>query len=148
MASTRLCDCYRSYVNGFAKLASPLTQLLKKEVPFHSNALQERSFKDLKVALINAPVLAFPDYELPFVMYTDASALGLSAVLLQQDARGKDSAAAYASRTLSQAESINSVTHQEALAVVWALKHFWDIIISYPITLFTDHAAVTELFKR
>ncbi len=39
------------------------------------------------------------------------------------------------------------MTHQETLAVVWALKHFRDIILGYPITVYMDHAAVTELFR-
>ncbi len=39
------------------------------------------------------------------------------------------------------------MTHQETLAIVWTFKHFRDIIIGYPITVFTDHAPVTELFK-
>ena len=142
-----LCGYYRSFIKNFAALASPLNQLLKKEVPFHWNAAQEKSFQDLKEALCNAPVLAFPDYEAPFIIYTDASALGLGAVLMQQDARGKNCAIAYASRTLNSAESNYSVTHQETLAVVWALKHFRDIVFGYPITIYTDHAAVTEIFK-
>ncbi len=66
---------------------------------------------------------------------------------MQPDARGKNRAIAYASRTLTPAESNYSVTHQETLAVVWALKHFRDIILGYPITVYTNHAAVTELFK-
>ncbi len=53
---------------------------------------------------------------------------------------------AYASRTLNRGESNYSVTHQETLAEVWALKHFRDIITGYPITVFKDQAAVTELF--
>ncbi len=116
-------------------------------VPFHWNAPQHKSFKDLKSALINAPALAFPDYSVPFTLYTDASDLGLGAVLMQPDVRGKNRAIAYASRTLNQAESNYSVTYQETLAVVWALKHYRDIILGYPITIFNDHAPVTELFK-
>ncbi len=80
-------------------------------------------------------------------MYIDASALGLGAVLMQPDARGKNRAIVYESRTLNPAESNYSVTNQDILVVIWALKHFQDIIIGYPITLYTDHAAVTELFK-
>ncbi len=88
------------------------------------------------------PVFAFPDYKLPFVMYMDSSALEFCAVLMHQHR-----SVAYASRILNQAESNYSVTHQGTLAVVWALKHFRDIILCYPITVFTDHAAVTKLFK-
>ncbi len=53
----------------------------------------------------------------------------------------------YMSRTPNQAESNYSMTHQETLAVVWALEHFRGIILGYPIIVFTDHAAVTELLK-
>ncbi len=80
-------------------------------------------------------------------MYTDAFALGLGAVLMQPDARGKNRAIAYASRTLTPAESNFFATHQETLAVVWALKNFRDIILGYPITVYMDHAVVAELFK-
>ncbi len=53
---------------------------------------------------------------------------------------------AYASRLLTSAESKYSVTHLELLAVVWALQHFRDIIFGYPVTVYTDHIAVTQLF--
>ncbi len=142
-----LCGYYRPFIRGFARISSPLTQLLRKQVPFHWNALQDKSFSDLKSALINAPALAFPDYSFPFTLYTDASILDIGAVLMQPDARGKNRPIAYANRTLNQAETNYSVTHQETLAIVWALKYFRDIIVEYPTTAFTDHAPVTELFK-
>ncbi len=66
---------------------------------------------------------------------------------MQPDARGKNRAIAYASRISNQVETNYSVTHQETLAIVCALKHFRDIIQRYSITIFTDHAPVTELFK-
>ncbi len=66
---------------------------------------------------------------------------------MQPDTRGKNHAIAYASRTLNQAEANYSVTHQETLAIIWTLKHFRDIILGYPITVFRDHAPVTEVFK-
>ncbi len=91
--------------------------------------------------------MAFPDYSVTFSLYTDASALGLGADLMQPDARGKNHAITYASRILNQAEANYSATHLETLAIVWAFKHFRDIILGYPITVFTDHAPVTELFK-
>ncbi len=108
--------------------------LLKKNTPFHWDAAQKKSFEDLKFALTHAPVLTFPDY-IPFVLYTDASALGLGAVLMQPDESGKNRVIGYASRTLNPAESNYSVTHQETLAIIWALKQFKDIILGYQITI-------------
>ncbi len=142
-----LCGYYRQFISRFAKISSPLNQLTRKGVLFHWDAPQQHSFDALKTALTNAPVLQFPNYADPFTMFTDASALGLGAVLMQPDQHGKLHAIAYASRTLSQAEKNYSVTHLEALAVVWALKKFRNIVYGYKITIFTDHAPVTHLFK-
>ncbi len=55
---------------------------------FHWDSLEEKAFLDLKVALTNAPVLAFPDYSLPFILYTDVSSLGVGAVLMQHYVHG------------------------------------------------------------
>ncbi len=66
---------------------------------------------------------------------------------MQVDARNKLQPLAFASRTLNKAESNYSTTHLEALAVVWPLRHFRDIIYGYPIHVKTDHAAVVELFN-
>ncbi len=77
-------------------------------------------------------------------MYT---ALGLGAVLMQQDACGEHRAVAYASRTLNKAGLNYSVTHHEILAVVWDLKHFLDMILGCPKTVFTEYATVIKFFK-
>ena len=142
-----LAGYYRSFVKGFSTLAAPLNLLLKKEAPFHWHAQQEESFKVLKEALTNAPVLIFPDYSKPFIMCTDASQVGLGAVLMQTDNRGKNQPVAFASRTLNPAERNYSVTHLEALAIVWGLKKFRDIVYGYSITVYSDHAPVGDLFR-
>ncbi len=66
---------------------------------------------------------------------------------MQHDERNKLQPLAFASRTLNKAESNYSTTHLEALAVVWALRHFRDIIYGYEIKVRTDHSAVVELFN-
>ncbi len=140
-----LAGYYRAFVKNVVSIASPLTRLLKKDVPFLWSDAQQRRFTTLKDALTHAPILAFPDYKLPFTMRTEASALGIGAVFMQTEGK-RPHPIAYASRVLTSAESEFSVTHLEALAVVWALQHFRDIIFGYPITVYTDHSAVTQLF--
>ena len=142
-----LAGFYRQFIKGFSMIAQPLTALLKKNVPFTWSDEQEKSFLNLKNELCQAPVLAFPDFERDFTLCTDASAIGLGAVLMQPDQLGKMRAIAYASRLLNKAECNYSVTHREALAVVWALRHFRDLILGFQIHVLTDHYAVTELFK-
>ncbi len=75
-------------------------------------------------------------------------ALRLGVVLKQPVARGKNCAIAYVSWTLNPAEPNCSVTHQEALAVVWALRHFHDIILGYPMTAYTHALQLLLSFSR
>ena len=64
-----LTSYYRPFMKAFAELASPSTQLLKKDVSFYWYAAQERSFQNLKEVLVSAPVLGFPDFIAPFHIY-------------------------------------------------------------------------------
>jgi len=92
-------------------------------------------------------VLAFSDYIKPFTLCTDASGIGLGSALMQLYTRGKLRTIAYASCKLRNAETRFSVTHLEAYAVVWSPKTSRSIIFGLEITIYTDHQAVTELFK-
>ncbi len=67
---------------------------------------------------------------------------------MQTDGAAKNHVIAFASSVLSAAEKNYSVTHLEILAVVWALKHFRDIIMAYKITVYTYHSPITEIFKE
>ncbi len=128
-------------------LLLPLLSRLKKDVPFIWHDDQRQAFEFLKHTLTHTPVLAFPDYKKPFILCTDASSLAAGAVLMQASESQRPHVIAYASSVLNSAECKYSVTHLEALAVVWALKHFRAIVYGYPITIYTDHSAVTQLFS-
>ncbi len=121
--------------------------LLRKDVSFAWGDAQENAFNALKSALTTAPLLTFSDFNKPFVIATNAPGHALGATLMQTDDRGKNRPIAYASRILSSAESRYSVTDLETLAIVWALRHFRDLIYGYPITVYTAHKAVKDLFK-
>ncbi len=79
---------------------------MKKKVAFHWNVVEESSFRDLIFALTNALLLALPDYGAPFAICTDAFGLGLGAIFMQCDERGKNHVIAYASRVLMQPSQI------------------------------------------
>ncbi len=99
-----LAGYYRAFMKNFASVASSLTRLLKKDVPFLWNDAQQNSFVTLKEALTNAPVLAFPDYSLPFTLCTCASALGVGSVLMQTEPGKRPHDIACASRVLTAAD--------------------------------------------
>ena len=73
-----LASYYRRYAKGFAAITSPLHALTKKEVVFHWTPECHEAFTKLKHLLTMAPITAFPESNLPFRLYTDASTLGLA----------------------------------------------------------------------
>ena len=98
-----LASYYRQYMKGFATIAAPLHALTKKEVVFYRIPECQEDFLKLKHLLKTAPITAFPDFNLPFRLYTDASTLGLGALLAQvQD--GKEQIICCASCALTQTE--------------------------------------------
>ena len=76
----------------------------------------------LKIALTAAPVLAYPDFSLEFILYTDASSHSLGAVLAQIQ-NGREVVIAYSSRVLTAPEKNYFITENEALAVLWSTHY-------------------------
>jgi hypothetical protein len=78
-----LARYYRSFIEGFAKISKPMTELLEKDKKFECTSACEASFQELKKRLTTAPILVMPDIEKPFSIYCDASGQGLGCVLMQ-----------------------------------------------------------------
>ena len=112
---------YRHFILQFAQVASPLTQLLRKNVAWHWGKEQEEAFQVLVQRLSSIPVLGHLDPSLPLVVYTDASLEGLGAVLAQQSG-SHERPLYFLSRRLKDEESRWHSNELECLAVVWALK--------------------------
>ena len=135
---------YRRYIEDFATIAEPLNQLTRKKTEFKWEASCEKAFNTLKEALCKHPVLAHPNFQLPFHLTTDASATGLGAVLSQTQF-GEERPICYASRTLTTSERNYSTTERECLAVVWAVEYFDYYLSGASFTVFTDHDPLTYL---
>jgi hypothetical protein len=93
---------YRKFVKNFARIATPLYDLLKKVTEWKWSEPQQKSMEEIKEKLITAPVLAHPDYTKPFIIHTDASTSGLGVVLSQRDSENKEHPIVFPSRTLSR----------------------------------------------
>lgn len=142
-----LSGYYRRFIHDYARLAEPLFTLTKKDSPFTWDTACEESFERLKQKLTTAPVLSFPDFNLPFFLHTDASDVGLGAALMQMDVQGREVAVAFASRTLHKSERPYSTPEKECLAVIWALEHFRPYVEALHVTIFTDHSGLTWLMS-
>ena len=133
-ASRSIFSCYATYVKGFANIAEPLHQLTSKGVEFKWSDLCQKAFVHLKQCLLSPPILATPNFSIEFTLCTDASDLGLGAVL-QQDNR----VIAYTSRALTKLEKNYSVIEKECLALIYAFKQFRHYLLGNHFTVLTDH---------
>ena len=147
-----MCNYYRDFVPHFSDIVSPLTSLASASpstfadlwTPKHT-----RCFEEVKQALTLAAeeTLALFDFasKSPLVMETDASDIGISAILSQCDKEGKLRPIAYLSRRLSSAEQNYNVTEKEFLAIIYGVSKIRSYLIGRPLKVFTDHLALKFL---
>jgi hypothetical protein len=119
--------------------------LLKKFVKFHWTKECQNNFELILEALTNPPLLVFPDFTKEFILSTDASDVGLGAILSQKDTEGNERVIAYASRGLLPSER-NYVTYEkECLAIYWGIDHFKPYLYGHKFTVQTDHNPLVYL---
>jgi hypothetical protein len=134
---------YRRFIEGFSKIARPMTALLAKKVEFKWTLACQKSFETLKEKLTMAPVLILPDVHKPFSVYCDASYTRLGCVLMQE---GR--VVAYSSRQLKIHEK-NYPTHDlELAAVVHALKTWRHYLYGQKCDIYTDHKSLKYMFTQ
>ncbi|GJZ16943.1 putative reverse transcriptase domain-containing protein [Tanacetum coccineum] len=138
-----LAGYYRRFIEGFSKIAKPMTKLTQKKVKFEWGDKQEAAFQLLKQKLCSAPILALPEGSEDFIVYCDASKKGLGAVLMQ-----REKVISYASRQLKIHEK-NYTTHDLELgAVVFALKIWRHYLYGTKCTVFTDHKSLQHILNQ
>jgi len=136
-----LVGYYRQYIPDFAGIAQPLNRLTAKGVTWQWSPVEQRVFDRLKGCLLTAPILAYPDPTLEYILNTDASDQNVSAVLSQVQ-EGREVVVAYYSKSLSPTEQNYCTTRKELLAVIKSVKHFRPYLYSGQFRLRTDHASL------
>ena len=150
---------YRHFIKGFPKIAAPLYDLTSgdnkdkksEHVDLSPEALE--AFDHLKAACLQAPILAFLDFDKPFLLETDASGRGLGAVLSQKQADGRYHPIAYASHVMNETEQRYHSNKQEFLALKWVVtEQFQEYLSPYgknrnEFVVRTDNNPPTYIFS-
>jgi RNase H-like domain found in reverse transcriptase/Integrase zinc binding domain len=141
---------YRYFIKDYSKIARPLLQLTHLTSTWHWNEDEQRSFKTLRQAMINKPVLRQPDFTKPFFLLINTSAYGVGAILSQEGGsltsnpsqKPKLHPVAYYSATFTQTEHNYDIYKRELLAIIKAISH-WQLYLIWtkePFTIIMDHA--------
>ncbi len=143
-----LAGYYRRFVPNFSDLTSPLTDLTEKEAPdpVQWTELCQQALTKVKAALCGGPLLHSPNFDLPFLLQTDASDRGLGAVLAQV-VGGEERPVLYLSRKLSKRETRYSTVEKECLAIRWAVLTLRYYLLGRAFTLCSDHAPLQWLHR-
>ena len=99
-----LCSFYQRFVDYYATVAAPLTDLMQKGKELAWLPVQQHAFETLKERLLQAPVLIYPDHTKPYMLHTDASDVGVGATLSQFDTKCLPRLVVCRSRKLNKAQ--------------------------------------------
>ena len=145
---------YRRFIKNFSRITKPIREVITglenqskraaKKTYIEWTDAANAAFEHLKTMCVSTPILAYPDYQLPFTLHTDSSTDGLGAVLYQKQ-DGKMRVIAYASRSVSKAESNYPAHKLEFLALKWAVceKFHEYLYVSKSFEVFTDNNPLT-----
>jgi len=137
---------YRKFIKGFSSLAKPLYALTENKNKFIWKDECEKAFEKLKDVLSSSPILSFPKEEGEFILDTDASCIGIGAVLSQKQ-EGKERVIAYYSRILNKPERNYCVTRRELLAIVDSFKFFRHYLLGRKFLVRSDHISLKWLMS-
>ncbi|KAH9151545.1 hypothetical protein AeRB84_005864 [Aphanomyces euteiches] len=145
-----LAGYFRRFVRDFSKIAAPLTNLLTAEQFIWLTACDE-ALESLKRSLVSPPILAHPDFDLPFSIWVDASHIAVGAVLMQKQ-QNLNRVIAYASQSLTKAQQKwiskeMGISEIECWGIVWSTQKFRPYIDRRLFAIYTDHEALTWLFN-
>lgn len=144
-----LASYFRKFIRNFASIARPLTDLTRKGVSWCWDTHQQKSFVELKEALVQRPVLGIYDPKNETYLHTDASKYGLGGILLQKgNSTDLIRPIAYFSRKTSPDEQNYHAYELETLAFVASLQRFRVYLLGTRFTLVTDCSALRATFSK
>ena len=133
-----LVGYYRKFIRGFAKIAKPLTLLTRQQVKFDWTPEHQEAFLHLKEAIVQAPILHYPNPNKTYIVYTDASD-DACRTQLSQEYNGTELPVAFLSHTFMEAQCKWSTTEQEVFGVYYAITTWNYYLQGADIIVWNDH---------
>ncbi|KAH9687361.1 hypothetical protein KPL70_014745 [Citrus sinensis] len=137
-----LTGYYRRFIKGYASIAAPLTDLLCRDA-FNWTPTATTAFEALKQAMVAAPVLRLPNFELDFIIETDASNVSIGAVLMQDN-----HPISYYSKKLGPKLQVASTYIKELNAIAEAIHKWRQYLLGRFFIIRTDHKSIKELLQQ
>ena len=144
LGSVQFCA---KFIPNFATISSPLWDLTSKDVKWQWGAKESKAFQEIKDLLTRAPVMAYHRQGATTRPTTDASPVGVGAILEQKQEDGTYKPIYYASRKLSKVEVRYSQFEREALAVRWACEKFYLYLYGIKFEVCTDHKPLVTVLS-
>ena len=141
-----LVGYYRKFIKGFAKVAKPLTLLTRQQVKFEWTLDHRTAFEHLKNAIVQAPILHYPNPYKTYIVYTDASDDPCGAQL-SQNHDGTEFPIAFLSHTFSETQRKWSTTEQEAFGVYYTITKWNYYLQGANITVRNDHKPLARFLN-
>lgn len=138
---------YSRFIHDISTITDPIRQLLQNNVPFRWTAQCEAAFIKIKNAIAGDTVLTPFNPERPVTLATDASPVGIAAIL-SHTIDGQERPILFISRSLTKAEQHYSQLDREALAIAWAINKLHMYLMGRKFTLITDNRPLTRIFKH
>lgn len=143
-----ICNYYRRFIKDYARKSRALESMCgNNQAKLVWTDACETAFDEMKKALMEAPILTFPDFKKEFILDTDASFDTIGAVLSQTDVSGREFVIAYGSKAMNSHEKGYCITRKELLAVYYFCDHFKHYLYGKRFVLRTDHKAITFMMN-
>ena len=141
-----LTGYYRTLVPNYAKIAATLNKLLKKHARFVWGDAQDEAWVRLRDELVSDRIMAYPQPDKPYKLFTDACDYAVGAILVQEDENGVDRTITYVSKQLNGNQLSWPVIEKEGFGVMHAIKKLHPYLYGAEFTIYTDHKPLKSLF--
>ena len=141
-----MCSYYRQLVPKFAEMAEPLFQLTRKDKVWEWTQTENQAFERLKETLVSNQIMAHPNSQKPYILYTDACDYAIGGILCQEDEEGIERPIQYVSAQLTSTQRRWATVEKECWAVVYCLDKLRCYLLGSEFVVFTDHKPLLSLF--